>query len=137
RRDEEGGDSVLTLYFREMSNHQVMGADEELQAAEAVENAEVDVWCKLLEYLPAAGRLVSELEVDLLALPDEDRPDMSTVEGLKKLITKFEKSGKLTHKELEKWHEYSAELGRNLRMPDSDRLWMNRALSTARSLTVE
>ena len=137
RRDEEGGDSVLTLYFKEMSSHQVMGADEELQAAEAVEDAEVDMWCKLLDYLPAAGRLVGELEVDLLALSDEDRPDMSPVEGLKRLISKFEKSGKLTPKEQEKWHEHSSELGRSLRMPDSDRLWMNRALLTARHLTVE
>src|SRR5690349_14255080 len=57
RRDEEGGDSVLSRYFREMSGHQVMGADEELKAAERVENAESDMWCKLLAYMPAAARL--------------------------------------------------------------------------------
>lgn len=137
RRDEEGGDSVLSLYFREMSCHQVMGADEELQAAEAVENAEVEMWCKLLGYLPAAGRLVGDLEADLRALSDEDRPDMAPIDGLKRLIAKFDKSGKLTVKESEKWLEHCSDLGRSLRMPDSDRLWMNRALTTARNLTLE
>ncbi len=137
RRDEEGGDSVLSRYFREMSGHQVMGADEELKAAEAVENAEVQMWCKLLAYLPAAGRLVSQLEVDLLGLSDDDRPDMAPVENLKKLIVKFEKNGSLSDKDQEKWQESCADLGRSLRMPDSDRLWMNRALATARQMTVE
>lgn len=137
RRDEEGSDSVLSLYFREMSEHQVMGADEELRAAEAVEAAEVRMWSRLLSYMPAAGRLVVELEADLLALSDDDRPDMAPIDGLKKLIARFDKTGKLTAKEEEGWATHCADLGRSLRMPDSDRLWMNRALANARGLTIE
>jgi hypothetical protein len=80
RRDEEGGDSVLSRYFKEMAGHQVMGADEELKAAERVENAEADIWCKLLGYIPAAERLLDQLEPDLMAMPEEERPNMATVE---------------------------------------------------------
>ncbi len=137
RREEEGGDSVLSRYFREMAGHQVMGADEELKAAENVEAAEADMWCKLLAYIPAAGRLIDQLEPDLLALADEDRPDMSTVEGLRKLLAKHEKSGSFTAKEREHWDAFATQLGRDLRMPDSDRGWMVRALTTVKSLTVE
>src|SRR5690349_17846495 len=34
------GDSTLSRYFREMATHQVMGPDEELQAAQRVEETE-------------------------------------------------------------------------------------------------
>jgi RNA polymerase primary sigma factor len=137
RREEESGDSVLSRYFREMSGHQVMGAEEELKAAENVEALEADMWCKLLAYIPAAGRLIDQLEPDLLALADEDRPDMSTIDGLRKLLAKHEKSGSFTSKEQEHWDAFATQLGRDLRMPDSDRVWMVRALSTAKLMTVE
>ena len=38
-RDESGGDSMLSRYFRDMATHQVMGPDEELKAARMVESA--------------------------------------------------------------------------------------------------
>jgi len=50
-------DSMLSRYFREMATHQVMGPDEELQAAQAVENAEIDHWAALLAYVPADSRV--------------------------------------------------------------------------------
>lgn len=137
RREEEGGDSVLSRYFREMSGHQVMGADEELKAAENVETAEAEMWCKLLAYVPAASRLLDQLEPDLLAMSDDDRPEMSTVEGLRKLLTRHEKNGAFSAKEQAEWDAFATQLGRDLRMPDSDRVWMVRALTTAKSLTVE
>ena len=43
RREDASGDSVLSRYFREMSTHQVMGAEEELEAAERVESTEVEM----------------------------------------------------------------------------------------------
>ena len=137
RRDEEGGDSVLSRYFREMSGHQVMAADEELKAAEAVEDAEVEMWNRLLSYMPAAARLIDQLEPDLMSLSDDDRPDMAPVVGMKKLINRHKKTGKLTAKEQQKWTGFSEDLGRSLRMPDSDRQWMNRALGTAKNITTE
>jgi len=137
RRDEEGGDSVLSRYFREMSAHQVMGAEEELKAAEGVEDAEVAMWCQVFDYIPAAARLLDELEPNLRAMNDDDRPDMAPVDGMRKLIARFEKVGSFTTKEKSTWTGHCSDLGRSLRMPDSDRLWMKRAAETAKGLTVE
>src|ERR1043165_2838959 len=50
--EEGGGDSMLARYFRDMAAHQVMGPDEELQTAKAVEQAEVDHWVALLSFMP-------------------------------------------------------------------------------------
>lgn len=137
RREEEGGDSVLSRYFREMSGHQVMGAEEELKAAETVEEAEATMWCRLLDYAPAAERLLDELEPDLMAMSDDDRPDLATIQGLRKLLVKYHKAGSLSAKEKADWDAYATQLGRDLRMPDSDRIWMCRAFATAKGLTVE
>lgn len=137
RRDEEGGDSVLSRYFREMAGHQVMGADEELKAAEKVEREEAGMWRKLLSFLPGAKRLLDQLEPDLRAMSDDDRPDMSTMEGLRTLLVIYEHQGNLTEEQKAQWDGLATQLGKDLRMPDSDRLWMNRALSTAKQLTVE
>src|SRR5882724_8821917 len=52
--EEGGGDSMLARYFRDMAAHQVMGPDEELQTAKAVEQAEVDHWVALLSFVPIA-----------------------------------------------------------------------------------
>src|SRR3984957_5557188 len=46
--EEGGGDSMLARYFREMATHTVMGPDEELQTAIAVEEAEIDHWSAIL-----------------------------------------------------------------------------------------
>jgi RNA polymerase primary sigma factor len=120
-----------------MASHQVMGADEELKAAETVESAEAAMWCKLLSFMPGAGRLLDQLEPDLLALADDDRPDMSTIEGLRDLVAIYEAQGFLKDLQKTKWDELATQLGRDLRMPDSDRLWMNRALKTAQHMTEE
>ncbi len=137
RRDEEGGDSVLSRYFREMAGHQVMGADEELKAAERVENAEADIWCKLLAFVPAAPRLLDELEPDLMAISEEDRPDMSSIEGLRLLLSIHDAAGRFDDKQQEEWDRLSTQLGRELRMPDSDRIWMVRAVKSAKTMSVE
>lgn len=136
RRDEEGGDSVLTRYFREMATHQVMGAEEELREAEAVENAEVSNWCTLLSHIPAAQRLIDELEPDLQAMADDDRPDMECVAELRRMLAQFDRVGSFTEEESAEWWTHCAELGKNLRMPDSDRIWMCRAVAHAQKMTV-
>lgn len=137
RRDEEGGDSVLSRYFREMSGHQVMGAEEELKAAEGVEAAEAAMWCVMLSFIPGAARLLDQLEPDLMALSEDDRPDTSTIEGLRALLVIYEQQGRLDEGQKAKWDDYATSLGRTLRMPDSDRCWMNRAAATAKGFTTE
>jgi RNA polymerase primary sigma factor len=136
RRDDEGADSVLSRYFREMSAHQVMGAHEELEAAESVERAEVEMWRALLSYAPATPHLLRELEAQALEVPEEDRPDLNSVHELRALLAATE--GKpLTPEQAERWASLCADLARVLRMPDSDRLWMNHACATARRMTQE
>ena len=45
RAGEDGpGDTTLARYFRDMALHDVMGAEEELRTAVAVEEAEVEYW---------------------------------------------------------------------------------------------
>jgi hypothetical protein len=89
RREEEGGDSVLSRYFREMATHQVMGADEELQAAERVEQTEVKMWQEVLGYMPAAVYLVPQLAGQVAELPEEERPPAEILAGLEKFAGVF------------------------------------------------
>ena len=63
--EEGGGDTMLARYFREMATHPVMGPDEELGTAVDVERAEVEQWCAILSYLPAADFALDTLEKDL------------------------------------------------------------------------
>ncbi len=137
RREDEAGDSVLSRYFREMASHQVMGADEELQAAERVENTEVSMWKQLLSYMPAASHLVPQLLSQIEQLPEEDRPSAEVLAGLERLVGHFESKGELTGEEREEYSEFCARLGRELRMPDADRVWMNTAIQSAKNLTHE
>jgi hypothetical protein len=56
-------DSMLSRYFRDMATHQVMGPDEELTAAQAVEQAEIHHWAALLGYVPTAELMFEQLEI--------------------------------------------------------------------------
>lgn len=137
RREEEGGDSVLSRYFREMATHQVMGAEEELQAAERVEDTEVKMWQQLLSYMPAAKFLVPQLIEQIAHLDDDARPSDEVTDCLKQMVTVFEKMGELSDEQREEYRTQCARLGRELRMPDADRTWMNQAAKTAKQLTYE
>ncbi|HEX2881962.1 MAG TPA: hypothetical protein VHO25_20730, partial [Polyangiaceae bacterium] len=80
------GDTMLSRYFREMASHQVMGPDEELETAQAVEQAEVAVWVALLAYLPVAEHLLNELEQAVNLQPPEERPDLGALVGLREML---------------------------------------------------
>lgn len=137
RREEEGGDSILSRYFRDMSNHQVMGADEELKAAESVEASEVATWRQLLSYMPAASYLIGQLEEQVRQISEDDRPDMTIFEKLRQLHRIHETRGELTDEQQAEWIALGEQLARELRMPDADRIWMNTAIRTAKNLTSE
>ena len=136
RRDDEGADSVLSRYFREMAPHQVMGATEELQAAEGVEHAEIEMWRALLSYAPAAAHTLSVLEASVMGVSEEDRPDLASLNELRVILHAMQ-GKKLSAEQTARWTELCADLARVLRMPDSDRLWMNAASTTARRMTLE
>src|SRR6187431_1403388 len=128
-------DSMLSRYFREMGTHQVMGPDEELQAAQAVENAEIDHWAALLAYVPAAEHVLEQLERDVSAMNPEERPELSQVAELRKLTKVYRKQrSKLHADQLRQWTELTETLARDIRLPDSDRIWMSNANRAARDV---
>ena len=76
--EEGGGDTMLARYFREMATHPVMGQEEELGTAVDVESAEVEHWCAILSYLPAAEFALDALEKDLPKDEEDDRRSRSS-----------------------------------------------------------
>jgi RNA polymerase primary sigma factor len=129
------GDSTLSRYFRDMATHQVMGQEEELQAAQAVEDAEVALWVALIAYVPVAEFILDGLERDIQTLADEARPDIVALERLRELADVYrEQRSKLHANQTRQWKDLSEELARAVRLPDSDRIWMGRAVELSRTI---
>jgi RNA polymerase primary sigma factor len=125
-------DSMLSRYFREMATHQVMGPDEELQTAQAVEQAEVDHWVALLAYVPAADYLLEQLVRDVSQINPEERPELAQIEELLKMTKVYRKQrSKLHADQTREWTDLCASLARDVRLPDSDRIWMGNAQRAA------
>jgi RNA polymerase primary sigma factor len=128
-------DSMLSRYFRDMATHQVMGPDEELQAAQAVEIAEVAHWVALLAYMPMAEYLLDQLERDVQAMNPEERPELPQAAELRKLVKVYKKQrSKLHADQTRQWLELAEALARDIRLPDSDRIWMANADRIAREV---
>jgi RNA polymerase primary sigma factor len=128
-------DSMLSRYFRDMATHQVMGPDEELSAAQAVEQAEVEHWATLLSYLPAAEYVLAQLDKDVATMNDEERPEAPQREELRKLLKTYRKQrSKLLAHQQRRWTELSEALAREVRLPDSDRIWMANANTVVRDV---
>jgi len=131
--DEGGGDSMLARYFREMATHPVMGPEEELGTAVAVEKAEVEHWCAILSYVPAAEYALDALEGDLPK--DEEAIDVPQIAELRKYCKTYKKQrNKLTREQEKKYRTLSESLGRAIRLADSDRLWIAHAEDVVRKL---
>ena len=84
-------DSMLSRYFRDMATHQVMGPDEELECAQAVEEAEIEHWVALLSYVPVAESIVDRLEKDIAEASEADRPEVPQVEELRNQVKIYRK----------------------------------------------
>ena len=126
-------DSMLSRYFRDMATHQVMGPDEELAAAQEVERAEVEHWVALLSYQPCAQLVIDQLDQDILTTSEDDRPEAGQREELRKMLKVYKKQrSKLLAQQTRKWEELCAALAREVRLPDSDRIWMANANRVAR-----
>ncbi len=131
--EEGGGDSMLARYFREMATHPVMGQEEELDTAVDVEAAEVEHWCAILAYLPAAEHALDALERDLPR--DEDALELPQMAELRKLCKAYKKQkNKLTKEQEKKYRALSESLARAIRLADSDRLWVANAEDAVRAL---
>ncbi len=132
---EAASDSMLSRYFRDMATHQVMGPDEELQAAQSVERAEVEHWVALLSYLPASELVLQQLERDFAGASEEDRPDPACLVELRKLLKAYRKQrSKLLAQQQREWSDLCADLARAVRLPDSDRIWMANANRVVRDV---
>jgi RNA polymerase primary sigma factor len=132
---DSSSDSMLSRYFRDMTTHHVMGPDEELQAAQAVESAEVDHWVALLSYLPASEYVLDRLEVDIRTMGEEERPEIAQVSELRRLIKVYRKQrSKLHAEQVREWTDLCEGLAREVRLPDSDRIWMANANRAARDI---
>ena len=131
--DEGGGDTMLARYFREMATHPVMGPDEELGTAVNVESAEVEQWCSILSYLPAAEFALDTLEKDLPK--DEEALDLPQIPELRKFCKLYKKQrNKLTRDQEKKYRVLCESLARAIRLADSDRLWIAHAEEIVRKL---
>ncbi len=129
------GGSTLSLYFREMAAHQVMGAEEELRAAQGVEEAEVNHWVALLSHPPVAEFQLTQLADDIAHAAEEDRPDPTRMLALAELLESFRKQrGKFTPEQSALWTQTTTDFARAIRLADSDRLWMANAYRIAREI---
>ena len=126
---EAAGDSMLSRYFRDMATHQVMGPDEELEAAQLVESAEVDHWSALLSYLPVSEFVLDGLEKDIAdTLQEDDRPQIPEIARLRELLTLYRKQrSKLHPTQLKEWKGCCEAVAQAVRLPDSDRIWLANA----------
>jgi RNA polymerase primary sigma factor len=134
REMEEGaGDSMLARYFREMATHPVMGPDEELQTAIAVEDAEVEHWYSILASPQTASFALLSLERDLPK--GEEALNLPQIGELDKLVKAFKKQrSKLTREQEKKWKGLCISLARAIRLADSDRLWILHSEDAVRRL---
>ena len=131
--EEGGGDTMLARYFREMATHPVMGPDEELGTAVDVERAEVEQWCAILSYLPAADFALDTLEKDLPK--DEETIELPQLPELRKYCKLYKKQrNKLTREQEKKYRALCESLARAIRLADSDRLWIAHAEEIVRKL---
>jgi RNA polymerase primary sigma factor len=131
--EEGGGDSMLARYFREMATHPVMGPEEELSTAIAVESAEVDHWVAILGYYAAADAALDSLEKDLPT--GEEALTLPQIEEIRKSLRVLTKPrAKVTRDQEKKYRTWCVSLAKAIRLADSDRLWIARAEEAARRL---
>lgn len=129
------GDSTLSRYFRDMATHQVMGQEEELVAAKAVEEAEIELWDAVLGYVPVAEHVLVRLAAELGAVAEAERPSLSPLLELQSLCVVYrEQRSKLHATQQRQWHEHCRALAESVRLPDSDRIWMAGAVELAKRI---
>ena len=128
---EEGSDNMLSRYFRDMSNHEVMTQEAEAQLANAVEDTEAAHWAVLLSYPAEASAILSFVGREVAKLEES-----SAVRGLAELsaLALRRAQGKsLRAKELQNEQTWLREFGEDVRRLDADREWMYGAARFAKT----
>lgn len=132
---ESAGDSMLARYFREMASHQVMGHEDEVRAARAVEKAEIEYWRAILSYIPAAPFALDALEDEVRKSGDGEEVDLSATAEARKLINLHQKQhGRLSTDQGKRYMQACTRLARAVRLPDSDRVWVSRCARVVHDL---
>ncbi len=126
------GDSMLSRYFRDMASHPVMGHDQEIEAAQQVESAEVTHWMNLLSYLPAAPYVLLALAEEI----EQAGPDKCEAPEIAKMV-RLARTKNLAGKRLRQYVDMTRELAHKVQLPDSDRLWVARAWRIAHAIGCE
>ncbi len=123
---------MLARYFRDMATHPVMGHREEVEAAQAVEDAEERHWVNLLSYMPIAPYIVAALQENVIAAGPE-KVQAPELEGLQLLSNKKTLSAKKT----KQYTELCKQVARRVQLPDSDRVWVKRAWRIAHDMGLQ
>ncbi len=123
------GDSMLARYFRDMASHPVMGHDEEVEAARGVEAAEVAYWMDLMAYLPGAPYILEALQEEVLQAGAE-KVEVPELEPALKLVRR----PNLTGARAKRYAALTRIIAQRVQLPDSDRLWVARAVRIAEDL---
>jgi RNA polymerase primary sigma factor len=124
-------DSMLSRYFREMSEFGVLDQDAELQTAVAVEKAEVAQWVAALGYLPAASAILDLVEAELPT--GEDAVEVPMLPLMRRALAAVAKKDFVVAKtRRDEWTALCTAFGRAVRLADGDRLW----IATAQDLVL-
>ena len=136
--EEGGGDSMLARYFREMALHPVMDQQAEIATAQAVEETEILHWMALLSHLAAAEYVLLSLQEYVVKAGAEEveAPQIDVLLAMVRAARKT-KTQRLTAEQEKQWDKLTRELALTVRLPDSDRVWMARAMSVAQELVGE
>ncbi|MGF1467796.1 MAG: RNA polymerase sigma factor RpoD/SigA [Sandaracinaceae bacterium] len=111
-----GGDSTLSKYFREMAHHRVLTPQEEVEAAQEVERLEIGYWQALFSYAPAYETVATVIEANV----EETLAEVAPLRKMARSATR----GRLTKKAQQKWDDLATSLATQLRVLDSDRLYV-------------
>ncbi len=122
-----GGDTMLSLYFRDMACYRVLRREEEVAAAQEVEELERKYWLALLAYPPAFEAIHTVLE----GLTPEDPPEQ--LAELRKLAAQA-LSSRFGKKSQEQWDMLAHPLACKLRAVDTDRLFVEGAFASVQRL---
>ncbi len=157
--DDTSGDSMLSRYFREMATHAVMTHQQEIAAAVEVERCEANQWVAIFSFTQVFEHVMGGLEKDFaefaalpeladvkklgMSMPSLDKvgerpaPEKIGVVETKKTDAKRKAAAAKAPKPEKpgaKWEKQLFELGKKLRIADSDRLWIENAENEARRL---
>ncbi|HHH11643.1 MAG TPA: sigma-70 family RNA polymerase sigma factor, partial [Sorangium sp.] len=123
---------MLARYFRDMASHAVMGHEQEVAAAQAVEDAEMAHWVLILSNSDAAPYVLRALQENVVAA-GEDKLQVPELDELLKLAN----AKSLSTKQQKRYDELCTIVARKVQLPDSDRVWVGRAWRIAKDLGTE